>query len=951
MIPRKLLSMKISQHEFQGSDEEITNCKKNFNICISRNSVSSVYIKSYFKLQNSSFLLFIFCLLLCEHGFAQPVRFSGGNLNSNRRRNLANLEIFTFYLLSDPLTWRIPENVMPESVQKIKATLDGGDPLPDWLVFDSSIRTFTIYPREKNKDDAIVKLTPINSPENIDKKLIIIRTRKGQKALRVLRDTFELTDDIQSSDPNFALLRNGSIFAIWDGGNSIRKKSRIYAAIFDDEGNVVVKKSQINTDPSVANAYESTPIMKAVNNENIMMIWEVLNGSYQYLYMKVIDSDANTIQPSIALSSHLPVGLPETLSLPNGNTVIVYTSSLSGRLIVYHLSASDYSVLNSFTIKNFAADFGVKAISLTTGNILVTSQDYQPSSDAYVLKRMIINPEGTITVPSEIISQVMVDFLQENQLVTLSSGVIGNVWSGGANNNIYLSLIDPVDGRITTEVRVNVKSFAYSPAAYALPNDCLLIVWVTLEKKNEYYIRGVFLKVLTSESFSTSKTEIEFLTKELLISRNGGDPYNPPHIFPFSANEVLISWDTSFSYTQNKIYLSIYSHTGDPVVPEYVVVSSSGSTIHDPVFTGLMSNKVMVGWQVGLGSSIQAKILSKEVVYNAFPEAVKSISDRKFKKGDNVEIKLETDLFSDYDTDDITYRVNFSRYTGLYYDSQEFKIRGTVDFDGVLQVTVIGEDPYGGRAFIDFTVSSSRNLIGIFLLGASGLAFVVVMLIWIAIRRKRMNETQRRHFSRVHRRRAPSGRIEEMQEYYHDTSILQLDPEVTYIAPGIIQESMLVSEQDQSQVLPQENSTYILTLEPPLVINPVIIPDTFQCPISREIMSEPVLVISGDQYFEHTYEHLSIIEWFKTNKQDPMTRGEVSHVVFNTDLKKEIEEFLTSLTTKQILEDGNLRNDLESWVRKRGRENLLKDERLKCIVKRLDRAKLVKKAQESGGNI
>ena len=125
MIPRKLLSMKISQHEFQGSDEEITNCKKNFNICISRNSVSSVYIKSYFKLQNSSFLLFIFCLLLCEHGFAQPVRFSGGNLNSNRRRNLANLEIFTFYLLSDPLTWRIPENVMPESVQKIKATLDG----------------------------------------------------------------------------------------------------------------------------------------------------------------------------------------------------------------------------------------------------------------------------------------------------------------------------------------------------------------------------------------------------------------------------------------------------------------------------------------------------------------------------------------------------------------------------------------------------------------------------------------------------------------------------------------------------------------------------------------------------------------------------------------------------------------------------------------------------------
>ena len=70
---------------------------------------------------------------------------------------------------------------------------------------------------------------------------------------------------------------------------------------------------------------------------------------------------------------------------------------------------------------------------------------------------------------------------------------------------------------------------------------------------------------------------------------------------------------------------------------------------------------------------------------------------------------------------------------------------------------------------------------------------------------------------------------------------------------------------------------------------PVQPPSQFVCPITMEVMLDPVILASG-----HTYDRLSITAWLKTRKTDPMTGMRLRHteMVPNHALKSAIFEWM-----------------------------------------------------------
>ena len=67
-------------------------------------------------------------------------------------------------------------------------------------------------------------------------------------------------------------------------------------------------------------------------------------------------------------------------------------------------------------------------------------------------------------------------------------------------------------------------------------------------------------------------------------------------------------------------------------------------------------------------------------------------------------------------------------------------------------------------------------------------------------------------------------------------------------------------------------------------------PDEFCCPITQELMLDPVLVVASGQ----TYERTEIAKWFRTNKTDPSTGSSIGNnrkLVPNVALRKAIDEW------------------------------------------------------------
>ena len=71
----------------------------------------------------------------------------------------------------------------------------------------------------------------------------------------------------------------------------------------------------------------------------------------------------------------------------------------------------------------------------------------------------------------------------------------------------------------------------------------------------------------------------------------------------------------------------------------------------------------------------------------------------------------------------------------------------------------------------------------------------------------------------------------------------------------------------------------------------VDIPAEFLCPISKELMKDPVIAFDGN-----TYERSEIEDYLKQNNKSPLTGADAQHsfVFPNNDMKKRIEAFLSA---------------------------------------------------------
>ena len=65
-----------------------------------------------------------------------------------------------------------------------------------------------------------------------------------------------------------------------------------------------------------------------------------------------------------------------------------------------------------------------------------------------------------------------------------------------------------------------------------------------------------------------------------------------------------------------------------------------------------------------------------------------------------------------------------------------------------------------------------------------------------------------------------------------------------------------------------------------------MVPESFKCPITQEIMRDPVMCSDG-----HSYERSAIERWFQHNSTSPVTNQIVEkYLVANHSLRKSIEE-------------------------------------------------------------
>eukprot|EP00357_Protocruzia_adherens_P028825 CAMPEP_0115007046 /NCGR_PEP_ID=MMETSP0216-20121206/20903_1 /TAXON_ID=223996 /ORGANISM="Protocruzia adherens, Strain Boccale" /LENGTH=172 /DNA_ID=CAMNT_0002373827 /DNA_START=38 /DNA_END=556 /DNA_ORIENTATION=+ len=80
------------------------------------------------------------------------------------------------------------------------------------------------------------------------------------------------------------------------------------------------------------------------------------------------------------------------------------------------------------------------------------------------------------------------------------------------------------------------------------------------------------------------------------------------------------------------------------------------------------------------------------------------------------------------------------------------------------------------------------------------------------------------------------------------------------------------------------------------------IPNGFVCPITQQIMRDPVMTPYG-----HTYEREAIEEWINKNHNDPMTQQplEVSQLSSNYSLRDAIEYYIQQHQAKSELKEGS----------------------------------------------
>ena len=88
---------------------------------------------------------------------------------------------------------------------------------------------------------------------------------------------------------------------------------------------------------------------------------------------------------------------------------------------------------------------------------------------------------------------------------------------------------------------------------------------------------------------------------------------------------------------------------------------------------------------------------------------------------------------------------------------------------------------------------------------------------------------------------------------------------------------------------------------------PTFVPPDFYCPITGELMNEPVSDPEG-----HTYEKNEILRWLSTNPISPLTRTPLnsSQLTDNIAMKRSIESIRNKLTEDQLQVDSRISEEV-----------------------------------------
>lgn len=135
--------------------------------------------------------------------------------------------------------------------------------------------------------------------------------------------------------------------------------------------------------------------------------------------------------------------------------------------------------------------------------------------------------------------------------------------------------------------------------------------------------------------------------------------------------------------------------------------------------------------------------------------------------------------------------------------------------------------------------------------------------------------------------------LKTLGEHQRYVNCVAINIDSTVIASGSNDKSVQIWDLTGSLTLDSHISNGIKSLLYSLTQSEIDVPEDFICPITHEIMTDPVLCEDG-----FSYERAAILEWFgKDRNTSPMTNSVLTSTELfeNNKMKKEIEKYLMKL--------------------------------------------------------
>lgn len=135
--------------------------------------------------------------------------------------------------------------------------------------------------------------------------------------------------------------------------------------------------------------------------------------------------------------------------------------------------------------------------------------------------------------------------------------------------------------------------------------------------------------------------------------------------------------------------------------------------------------------------------------------------------------------------------------------------------------------------------------------------------------------------------------LKTLDEHTRYVNTLAINSDATLIVSGSNDKSIIVWDLTSSFTFDSHITNGIRSLLFSLTQKDVDVPEDFICPITHEIMQDPVMCEDG-----FSYERSAITEWFSKDKAtSPMTNSVLTttEVYENSKLKNEIERYLLKL--------------------------------------------------------